>query len=82
MSIVGVVFRKRRCCSCHRSLIRSFAVCLMDPLSMISSCVSAPGNSKGHFHEKYNHHDGWWWRTNEGQAAAQRKGYPGKGFGK
>ena len=39
------------------------------------------GASKQHFHEKYNHFDGWWWRTPEGQAAAQRKGYPGKGFG-
>ena len=39
------------------------------------------GASKQHFHEKFNHFDGWWWRTPEGQAAAQRKGYPGKGFG-
>ena len=39
------------------------------------------GASKQHFHEKFNHFDGWWWRTPEGQAVAQRKGFPGKGFG-
>lgn len=40
----------------------------------------SPGASRTYYSEKFNPENGWWWRTDEGRAAARRKGDPSKGY--